>query len=132
MFASGPAIATRFRQLADERGLTLDKISLSLKEIAQWVDQPDARGKLARQAIDEGASALGRGLSLAANLLDPERMILGGGVASLGLSWLDAVRRAMRQRTLVPFEDSFVELAGLGDKAALVGGAVLAQQLLPG
>jgi glucokinase len=125
--ASGPAIAARFSRLARAAGLDRAPQELTLKEIASWIDRPDLSGQLARQAITEGAQALGRGLAIAANLLDLERVILGGGVSRIGGFWLEAVRQAAAGLTLHPLGDSALRLAQLGDEAALVGAAVLAR-----
>jgi glucokinase len=99
-----------------------------LKEIVQWLEEPEPVGTLAREAVSFGGDALGRGLGIAANLLDPERIILGGGVALIGDIWLEAVRHAMDGITLNQFEASAIQLSELGEDAALLGAAVLAMQ----
>jgi glucokinase len=82
------------------------------------------------EAVSFGGDALGRGLGIAANLLDPERIILGGGVAHIGNIWLEAVRHAMDEITLNQFEDSAIQLSQLGEDAALLGAAVLAHAIV--
>lgn len=126
--ASGPAIAARFRKLASEAGLPLAANDLSLKDIARWIERPDLQGELARRAIASGAQALGWGLSIAANLLDPERIFLGGGVARIGDFWLERVRQSLAGRTLNPAAAASLELARLGEDSALIGAAVLARR----
>jgi glucokinase len=127
-FASGPAIAADFLQAAEEAGLALETPSPDLVEISRWIDQPGLRGDLARAAIAAGAQALGRGLSIALTLVDPERIILGGGVSRIGPAWLAPVRRAAAEHALNPFDESAIQLARLSSNAALVGAAILAHQ----
>jgi glucokinase len=127
-YASGPAIAADFALRAEQAGLQhVDPLS-SLKEIAAWLEQDDLRGELARAAVSAGAEALGRGLSIAANLFDPERIILGGGVANLGAVWLDGVRRAFGGLALHSYDEQAIQISRLGGDAALVGAVILAQQ----
>lgn len=130
VFASGPAIAAHYHRLVAEANLPPESPATSLKDIAQWIDQTDLRGEMTRAAIGFGAQALGRGLSIAANLLDPERIILGGGVSRIGAFWLDAVRKEMNRFALNPYEDSAIQLAQLGDKAGLIGASVHASQFV--
>jgi glucokinase len=127
-YASGPAIAAYFRRRAAETGLALVTSLPDLKEIAQWLEQSGLAGELAREAVAFGGRALGKGLGIAANLLDPERIILGGGVARIGEAWLDAMRHAMEEITLNRFEDSAIQLSQLGEDAALLGAAALARE----
>lgn len=136
--ASGPAIVADFLRQAAAQGVKLEtdsvnpKGTFSLQKIAEWANQPDARGALAQQAIENGARVLGRGLSSGVNLLDPGRVILGGGVAQLGSRWLDTVRQTVAEHVLPQLKDTAIELAQLGSRAALAGASVLAQQGLNG
>ena len=126
-YASGPAIAAYFHRRAAETGLELASTLPDLKRITQWMEDTGLCGDLAREAVAFGGRALGRGLGIAANLLDPERIILGGGVAQSGAIWLRAIRSAMDEITLNRFEDSAIQLSQLGENAALLGAAALAQ-----
>jgi len=126
-YACGPAIAAYFHRRAAEANLELATPETSLKEIVQWLEQPGLAGELAREAVAFGGGALGRGLGIAANLLDPELIILGGGVAHTGEIWLEAVRHAMDEITLNQYEGSEIQLTQLGEDAALLGAAALAQ-----
>lgn len=131
-YASGPAIAAYFKRRAVETGLELATPETSLKEITQWLERSGPIGELAHEAVAFGGSALGRGLGIAANLLDPELIVLGGGVAQAGEIWWNAMRHAMDEITLNRFEDSAIQLSQLGEDAALLGAAALARQMLRG
>jgi glucokinase len=71
-----------------------------------------------------GARALGTGIGNAANLVNPGRFILGGGVTKSGEAWWSAVREAARSAALpeVTFD---VVPAALGDEAPLWGAVAL-------
>jgi len=78
----------------------------------------------AREAFAAAGRYLGIGLALAINLLNPERIILGGGVMKAGdLLHQPAIREAERRS----FKDSFnccsIVEAELGNRAGFVGSA---------
>jgi glucokinase len=69
--------------------------------------------------------ALGRGLGNAANLMNPQRFVLGGGVTKSGEIFWDAVQAAARAVALPEVHFEIVP-AGLSDDAPLWGAAALA------
>ncbi|GAB3839263.1 ROK family protein [Kribbella italica] len=109
--ASGPAIAAAYGSSAD------------LREIAAWADTGDGR---AAAVIDAGARSLGRGLAGLANVIDPQAVVLNGGVAALGESYRKRVEESMRSHCLPgPAEGVQVRLGQLGQYAAVLGAASL-------
>jgi glucokinase len=128
-YASGPAIEADFIFLAEQAGLAIEPPSPNLAEIAAWIQRNNLYGELARAAVARGAEALGRGLSIAANLFDPERIVLGGGVSHLGQTWLGSVRQAFCTLAINPEDGAQIQLSRLGGDAALYGAALLAAQL---
>jgi glucokinase len=126
--AAGPAMTAYFRQQAADHRLGLELEPIDLPLIAGWLDRPDAVGELARETVRRGARALGRGLATAITLLDPECVILGGGVAHLGAPWLEVVRQTAAEYSLPQARLVPIELGVLGGKAALVGAATLVRQ----
>ena len=125
-YAAGPAMVADFVRRAECAGLLIGASMPDLPEIAAWMEQDSLQGELARAVVADGASALGRGLSIAANLFDPERIVLGGGVARLGAIWLDGVRRAFSELAIYPNQGAHIHISGLGGDAALYGAAILA------
>jgi predicted NBD/HSP70 family sugar kinase len=69
-------------------------------------------------AIDRIAARLARGLAAACLVLDPDLIVLGGGVSRAGDTLLTAVGRHLRVRTLVPPR---LALSALGDTAVALG-----------
>ncbi|MEI6150336.1 MAG: ROK family protein, partial [bacterium] len=64
----------------------------------------------------------------AINLMNPERVVLGGGVTKSGERWWRIVRDTARQHALPQMRVDIVP-AALGDDAPLWGAAALAQKL---
>ncbi|MBQ6529019.1 MAG: ROK family protein, partial [Clostridia bacterium] len=70
--------------------------------------------------------ALGQTIANVVNLLDPEIVVLGGGVAKSGAFLLDAVRAEVPKYILykeLPY--AHIELARLGADAGIIGAAML-------
>ena len=144
--ASGPFIAQRAGERLKEqpdRGWilrTLIEASASsasaseegLKAVtAQVVSQAAAQGdELAWEALEVAAWALGVGIGNAANLVNPQRTILGGGVAKAGERFWEEIRRVARE-TAAPEIHLDIVPAALGDDAPLWGAVALAEDCLP-
>jgi glucokinase len=80
----------------------------------------------ARELLLRGARALGVGLGNAINLVNPQRVVLGGGVTKSGDLWWAAVRTTARATALPEFEFDIIP-AALGDDAPLWGAVELAR-----
>ncbi len=90
-----------------------------------------AGDEAARAILLRGARALGVGIGNAANLVNPQRFILGGGVTKAGELWWGEVRRAARATALPEVVFDIVP-AGLGDDAPLWGAVGLVALHIPG
>lgn len=133
--AAGPAIARRARErlrAAPGRGARLlelaggDVDAVTAKEVSQAADLGDP---LAQEVLDEAARALGLGLAAAIVLVNPQRVVVGGGVSKAGERYFAAVREAARAHVL-PGMTVDVVPAALGDDAPLWGAIALAERLL--
>ena len=83
---------------------------------------------LARQVMDSAAHALGFGIGTAITLINPARVVIGGGVTKSGDRWWQIVRESARQNTLPQIRADLVP-AALGDDAPLWGAIALAEQV---
>jgi glucokinase len=132
--ASGLYIAQRAREWLETqpgRGQVLRRlISDDLEAItAQMVSQAAAQGDdLAWEALEIAGWALGVGIGNAANLVNPQRFILGGGVTKAGERYWKVVSSVARQ-TAMPEVHFDVVPAALGDDAPLWGAVMLADSL---
>lgn len=122
--AAGPAIARRAAlsdvQLAARTGV---QQALSARQVAQQAESGDP---VAQQVLVECARYLGIGLANAANLLDVERVIVGGGVSRAGALWWRALRETFQSRILERPRPTALMPAELGEYAAVYGAAALA------
>jgi glucokinase len=83
--------------------------------------------QLAIELLEEAVEALGAGVASAVNLLDPEAVVIGGGLGiRLGEPWVKKIRKAMLPHLFVDDDPPPVLLAELGDLGGAHGGALLA------
>lgn len=100
---------------------------LKSKDLAAAVAAGDV---VAIEEVHRAAHFLGLGLASLINVIGPEVVIVGGGVAeALGPPYLDLVRAAAKPHTLADREGKIPILAAaLGDNAGILGGALLARE----
>ena len=117
VLASGPGIARR----ALDAG-----VAASSGELFSLAAAREARALALVEAI---ARDLGRGISLYVNLLNLERVVVGGGVAAAGELLLAPVRRHVEEETMPGLRGRCALVpAALGETAGAIG----ATALLPG
>ena len=82
----------------------------------------------AAQAIAEMTAYLGTGIASAVNLLDPERVVIGGGMADAGRIFFQTLENEVRARVHAGVAD-YVSIvpARLGNRAGWLGAALLAR-----
>jgi glucokinase len=137
--ACGWGIAAKVRvRLQDEGRKTKDEGDRLLARAggradgvtAQMVAQAAAEGDaLAQELLYGAAEALGTGIGAALNLMNPQRVVLGGGITKSGERWWQIVRETARAHAL-PQTRAEIVPAALGDDAPLWGAAALAQSLI--
>ncbi|UUE20537.1 ROK family protein [Microbacterium sp. J1-1] len=81
---------------------------------------------IARRALDESAAAVGRALAGAATLLDPERIVVTGGVPNIGEDWWRPMRAAFHAEAIDALQRTPILPGTLGDDAPLRGAAASA------
>ena len=83
--------------------------------------------KLVVKVLDRAARYLALGIASAANLLNPELVVLGGGVVeALGEPFVERVRALTRKQPLEAVtRDLRIEASQLGDDAGITGAALL-------
>jgi glucokinase len=83
--------------------------------------------RTARRVVDRAACALGIGIANVFHLLNPEIILVGGGVSRAGRVLLDPARDEARRMVFPPLRDRLrVRRAALGDDAGVLGAAYLA------
>jgi glucokinase len=87
----------------------------------------DAGDALALAIVERATGHIASGIASLLALLDPEVLIVGGGLTTGLESRWEALLEAVRDRALPRYRDHLpVELTTLGDDASLLGAAVLA------
>jgi glucokinase len=91
------------------------------------VDAARSGDAVALEVVDGTARALGVGIGACLNLLNLDRVVLGGGVAAAGDFLLERVTNEVRARCFPQvFADASFRLAELGGDAGVVGAARVA------
>ncbi len=109
--------------LTDQQSAANEDLALSARDVAQAA----AAGVLTAQAIiNRAAEALGVGLVNVIHTINPEVIVLGGGVTQMGALLMEPALRVVRERAMrTPREAVRIELAELGANAGLVGAGSL-------
>lgn len=81
--------------------------------------------KNAQAVVGEAAAALGMAAATISCIVNPEVILLGGGVSAAGSALLDPVEAAFRSCAFGPSADVRFALAQLGNNAGIYGGAAL-------
>ncbi len=129
-FASGPAIvamaqdyikggkSTKFREMA-----AAESGEITPYMVAKAAEEGDPVAKRIFEIVGE---YIGIGLTSVINLLNPERVIIGGGVAESGELLLAPIRKTIKERAMVVAGNA-VEIvpAQLGNSAGVIGASML-------
>ena len=100
-----------------------DKTRLTSSIWAKAVEKGD---KLTIELIDEAIEALGAGIASAVNLLEPEAVVIGGGLGvRFGGPYVERIRAAMHPHLFNDADPVPVLVAGLGDLGGALGAALL-------
>ena len=88
-------------------------------------DAAAAGDENARRVVNEAGSALGLAAAIFACVVNPEMILLGGGVSAAGRALLDPVEASFQKNVFPPSGDTRFALARLGNNAGIYGGAAL-------
>jgi glucokinase len=110
---------TRLFKLMESRGRTR-------LTSAVWWHAVEHGDKLAVELIDEAIAALGAGIASAVNLLDPEAVVIGGGLGvRFGQPYVERIREAMLPHLFNDAHPPAIDVAALGDLGGALGAALL-------
>ena len=126
-FASGPAIvamaeeyikggkSTKYRELA--------KNEITPYYVCEAAKQGDV---VAKKIFEIIGTYIGTGLASVVNLLNPEKIVIGGGVADAGDFLFNPIKEALKKRTM-PIQGAAVQVvhAELGNTAGVIGASLL-------
>lgn len=116
-YASGPALVRRYAAASGR----------SLPHVRALLAAADAGDAAAASVIDSAAEALGSAIAWLINVLDPQVIVLGGGLGSAAGRFQDGVRAAIAAHVWNPAAQHLPVLsAELGANAGIVGAALAA------
>jgi len=100
------------------------KMGTSPEETAK---KAKAGNKFALRIFKDYGKNLGAGLSNIVNLLDPEIIVIGGGISKAHKFFLEEAKKEIKKRTLSPLSKKYVKIkiARLGEIAGAVGATFL-------
>lgn len=128
--ASAPSIVRRARErLNRDSTSSLSRLALNKNFTAQDVAHEAREGDdFAAMMIERTGKYIGTGVASVINLLNIERIVLGGGVMDAGPLILDPIIKEVKRRAFQPcFEATQIVIATLGLDAAPIGAALLAR-----
>ncbi|MCZ9882765.1 ROK family protein [Arthrobacter sp. B2a2-09] len=127
--ASGPAIHESFLRFGGSPEVPDTRAVFALAQLslarAASIENAAANHAAAIKAIGAGAGAAGQAIGGLVNILDPETVVVSGGLADAGGFWWKPMERALRKELMGPLADIPVLRAALGNTAAIVGAAKL-------
>ncbi len=133
MYASAPAMVKDARRLLakDKKSVIHRLVEKDLSRlIAEILFQAEKKGdKLAAGVINQACAYLGAGISSAVNLLNPQVVVIGGGVSQGGASFIRRIEKEVKDRAF-PSATKHLKVvrAKLGNDAGFIGAAILCAQ----
>lgn len=127
VYASGSSIAARAKEAVAERGA--DSTLAGVADLrAEHVSAAAVSGDpLAVELWTETTDLIGSALTDLVNIVEPELVVLGGGVTRAGSAFIDPIRRTVLRDAMPPAAAAVrVEIAELGDVVGVVGAAAVA------
>jgi glucokinase len=97
-----------------------------------WERALDQGDKVTEQLLDRAVEGLGTGIASAVNLLDPEAVILGGGMGlRFGEPYGEQLRKEMAKHLFVDDRPPAFHIAELGDLGGAIGASLLVETRVP-
>lgn len=110
---------TRLFEIMERRGR--DRLTSGI-----WARALAHEDKLAIELMDQAIDALGIGVASCVNVLDPEAVIIGGGLGiRLGEPYAKRIAKAMQPHLFVDDHPPAIKVATLGDLGGAMGAALL-------
>jgi len=128
--ASAPNIVRRAKlRLYRDSTSSLSKLAMNKNFTAQDMAREAREGDdFSLMMIERTGTYIGTGVASVINLLNIERIVLGGGVMQAGDLILNPIIQEAKRRAFQPcFETTQIQVAALGSDAATIGVAMLAR-----
>ena len=135
MYTSEPAMLRRAKELLRKNSASiLYKLSqgdLNRLKAKDLFLAERLKDKVSQKVIQETAYYLGTALSSAVNLINPEIVVIGGGVAlSAGVNFFKMIEKEIKTRAFPAATKNLkIVKAKLGNDAGLIGASILGDEL---
>ncbi|HJU55270.1 MAG TPA: ROK family protein [Pyrinomonadaceae bacterium] len=132
--ASGPNIVRRANErLYRDNTSSLSRLAINKEFTAADVVREAQNGDdFSLMMLERTGKSIGAAVASVINLLNIERIVLGGGVMEAGDLIMDAIIREAERRAFQPcFEATQIVAAALGTDAVTIGAALLARDAIP-
>lgn len=125
-YTAAPAIVERYRKKLKRTGLTYNVSELTTEFIFEKAELSE---DLARQTIEETCNYLGAGIASIVNVVDPDVVIVGGGVSDAGPEFVQRIEDVVKEYSIKAIaKDLKVVKATLGNDAGVAGAILLAAE----
>lgn len=121
-YASATGIVRIAEKLRKENGNTALPADCTAKQVFDYAKEGD---ELAMQAVEELGRYLGLALASCACVLNPEGIVIGGGVSRAGKILLDVTEKNFQTYVFKPCRNVKFSLAELGNDAGIYGAAAM-------
>ena len=121
-YASATGIVRIAEKLRKENGNTALSAGCTAKQVFDYAKEGD---ELAMQAVEELGRYLGLALASCACVLNPEGIVIGGGVSRAGKILLDVTEKNFQTYVFKPCRNVKFCLAELGNDAGIYGAAAM-------
>ena len=121
-YASATGIVRIAEKLRKENGNTALPAGCTAKQVFDYAKEGD---ELAMQAVEELGRYLGLALASCACVLNPEGIVIGGGVSRAGKILLDVTEKNFQTYVFKPCRNVKFCLAELGNDAGIYGAAAM-------
>ena len=122
-FASGPSIAKRFAKAGGDENIGEPSPANSAEEVFRAAS---GGNKAAAEILTSAGEALGVSTAFLVNVLDPEMIVVGGGLGLAGGLYWDSFQQSCREHIFAADARSLpIVTAKLGTDAGLVGAAAV-------
>ena len=113
-------VAKRAMEASDEESVLRGFSRLSAKNVLDAYKEGD---KLAAKVMDEVGEKLGSALAVFACVVDPEAIVIGGGVSRAGQPLIDCIETHYKKYAFSACKETPIILAKLGNDAGIYGSA---------
>lgn len=115
-------MAKKAMEASDVKSTLCQINPLTAKDVFDAAKKGDA---FAKEQVEQMGRILGTAIANVACVVNPERIVIGGGVSKAGDILIDVIEKNFRERTFHACRNAGFALAELGNDAGIFGGAYL-------